>query len=127
MNRLNVQTGSLALTRAELVVILLLFLVNFFFNIYANVAFKISAAGLGWRHFITWQVVGNLCGFLTVLSLTALLRYLPLHLIFPITSGLAVLGVQVFAARLYFHETITPAQWVGSLLIMGGIFLIGAR
>ena len=127
MNRWNIQTNSLALTSAELLIILLLFFVNFFFNIYANAAFKISSAGLGWRHFITWQVVGNLCGFLTVLTLTALLRYLPLHVVFPITSGLAVLGVQVFAARFYFHETISLAQWAGSLCIIGGIFLIGAR
>lgn len=127
MNRLNMQISSLTLSRAELLIVLLLFFVNFFFNIYANAAFKISSFGLGWRHFLTWQVVGNLCGFLTVLTLTALLRYLPLHVVFPITSGLAVLGVQVFAARFYFHETISLGQWAGSLLIMGGIFLIGAR
>ncbi|MGB9585861.1 MAG: hypothetical protein ACPL7A_00400 [Anaerolineales bacterium] len=127
MEKFNIHNGLLALTRTELILIVMLFLVNFFFNIYANVAFKISATGADWRHFLIWQVIGNLCGFLTVLTLTAMLRYLPLHVVFPITSGLAVLGVQVFAARFYFHEMISPAQWAGSLLIVGGIYLIGAR
>lgn len=100
---------------------------NFIFNILANMGFKLSALSKDWRTFVFWQVIGNLSGFITVLTLTALLRYLPLSVAFPITTGLAVLGVQVLAAGWYFHEPIRPSQWGGSLLIILGIWLIERR
>jgi len=51
----------------------------------------------------------------------------PLHVGYPITVGLAVLGVQIVGARVIFHEPIVPAQWLGTLLIVLGIMLIGGR
>jgi multidrug transporter EmrE-like cation transporter len=102
-----------------------LLLANTAFNIIANASFKVSALSPGWRGFLNWQVIGNLAGFLTVLTLTGLLRYLPLHVAFSVTTGLAVLGVQIGAASFLFHEEISPAHWLGAILICGGILLIG--
>ena len=101
-----------------------LFFLNMVFNILGNASFKLSAQAANWKGLVGWQVVGNLAGFVTVLTLTGLLRYLPLHVAQPMVQGLAILGVQIVAARLFFHETISPTQWIGMLLIVGGIVLI---
>jgi multidrug transporter EmrE-like cation transporter len=100
---------------------------NLLFNIISNASLKVSADSRTWRQFLAWQVIGNLTGLVTVLTLTALLRYLPLHVAFPLTTGLTVIGVQVFAAHGLFHESIGATQWVGTLLVVVGILLIGAR
>ena len=68
---------------------------NLLFNVLANASFKVSADSRTWREFLLWQVVGNLAGLVTVLTLTGLLRHMPLHVAFPLTTGLAVIGVQV--------------------------------
>jgi multidrug transporter EmrE-like cation transporter len=98
---------------------------NLLFNIIANASFKLSVTNATWRTFIFWQVVGNLAGFATVLTLTGLLVYIPLHIAFPVTTGLTIIGVQIVAAHLLFHETITPTRWLGTLFIVLGIMLIG--
>jgi multidrug transporter EmrE-like cation transporter len=103
---------------------LALVLGNLVFNIVANVGFKLSAASPTWRDFLIWQIIGNLAGLITVLTLTGLLRYVPLHIAYPVTAGLAVVGVQVVAARWLFDETIAPGQWLGTLLVALGIALI---
>ena len=108
-------------------IVLGLLVANLAFNVLANASFKVSAFSANWRAFLFWQVVGNLSGFLTVITLTWLLRYDALHVVFPLTTGLAVVGVQVLAAALFFHEAITPPQWLGTMLIVLGIVLIGGR
>ena len=100
---------------------------NLLFNIVANASFKLSAASPTWRGFLAWQVIGNLAGFITVLTLTGLLRFIPLHVAFPVTTGLAVIGVQVVAAEFLFHEPISSVQWLGTVLVISGIALIGGR
>ena len=100
---------------------------NLIFNILANASFKVSAISPTWRGFLGWQVVGNLTGFATVLTLTGLLRHYPLHVAYPVTAGLAVIGVQVLGARFIFHEPISSAQWLGTGLVVIGICLIGGR
>jgi|YNPNPStandDraft_1061719.scaffolds.fasta_scaffold07564_2 multidrug transporter EmrE-like cation transporter len=100
---------------------------NLLFNIIANGSFKASASSSNWRGFLAWQVAGNLAGLVTVLTLTGLLRYIPLHVAYPVTTGLSVVGVQVVAARWVFHEPIAPAQWLGTLLITAGILLFTRR
>jgi multidrug transporter EmrE-like cation transporter len=95
------------------------------FNIIANTSFNIQP-----QPFLAWspgQVLGNLAGLITVITLTWLLRTVPLNVAFPITTGLAVIGVQVFSARMLFHESISPAQWLGTLFIVVGIALISGR
>lgn len=100
---------------------------NLLFNVIANASFKISAHSPNWRQFLIWQVIGNLSGFITVLTLTGLLRYIPLSIAFPVTTGLAVIGVQVLAAAWFFQETVTPTQWMGTVFVVLGILLIGGR
>jgi multidrug transporter EmrE-like cation transporter len=82
---------------------------NLLFNIIANASFKLSATSS------------------TLLTLTGLLRFVPLRVAYPVTAGLAVIGVQVAASRMLFHEPISPAQWLGTLLILAGIVLVGGR
>jgi len=100
---------------------------NLLFNIVANSSFKLSAASPNWRGFLAWQIVGNLAGLATVITLTWLLKFLPLYVAYPVTVGLAVIGVQVVGAAILFHEGIAARQWVGTLLVAAGIFLIGGR
>jgi multidrug transporter EmrE-like cation transporter len=97
---------------------------NVIFSILANAAFRVSARSASWSGVLTWQVVGNLAGFATVVSLTALLRYLPLTIAFPVTTGMSILGVQIVAAKWLFQEPIELAQWAGVLLIGLGVFLV---
>ena len=105
-------------------IILGLLILNLVFNILSNAAFKVSALSPNWRGILTWQVIGNLAGFITVLTLTAMLRYMPLSIAFPLTTGLTIVGVQVVAAHFYFHEPISYTQWWGTLLITLGVFFV---
>lgn len=112
------------LTRSHLL-ILGLVVANLFFTVIANSSFKLSAQSATLSRFVFWQVIGNLAGFATVIILTLLLRHLPLSIAFPLTTGLGVIGVQVFASRMFFNEPISPAHWMGTLLIFLGIVLLG--
>ena len=96
-------------------------------NVLANIGIKLSSTSKGWRDFLLWQIAGNLTGFLGVLTFTALLRLVPLHMAYPVTQGLAMIGVQVIAALLLFREAIEPQQWAGTALVIAGIVLIGMR
>ena len=75
------------------ILVIALIVCNLLFNIIANVGFKLSAVSLTWRDFLTWQIIGNLAGLITVLTLTRLLRFIPLHVAYPVTAGLAVISV----------------------------------
>ncbi len=111
-------------TKGNLPIIGGLLLLNLAFNIFGNASFKLSALAPNWKGLVAWQVAGNLAGFVTVLTLTGLLKFLPLHVAQPMVQGLAIIGVQIVAARLFFHEPISPAQWIGLGLIVVGIVLI---
>jgi len=102
-------------------------LTNLLFNIIANACFKVSAESTSWRSFLTWQVIGNLAGFITVLTLTGLLRYIPLSVAFPITTGLMVIGVQIVGSWLLFGEVISLQRWVGTALVVAGIVFLSSR
>jgi multidrug transporter EmrE-like cation transporter len=104
--------------------VLALTLTNLLFNIAANASFKVSAESDNIHGFITWQVLGNLAGFITVITLIVLLRYIPLHVAFPLTTGLAVIGVQMVSGRLFFGESISYSDWLGTLLVIVGIFFL---
>lgn len=104
--------------------LLALTLANLLFNIIANGSFKISAGSSSLRGFLTWQVVGNLAGFITVLTLTGMLRSVPLHVAFPLTTGLAVIGVQMVSGRLFFGEQVSSLDWLGTFLVVAGILFL---
>jgi multidrug transporter EmrE-like cation transporter len=101
-----------------------LIIVNLAFNILSNASFRVSASSETWRGIIIWQVVGNLAGLVTVITLTWLLKYMPLSVAFPLTTGLTVLGVQMVAASWIFHEPVSERQWLGTLAVVLGIWLI---
>ena len=101
--------------------------INLLFNIMANASYKLSADSATTRRFLLWQIAGNLSGFITVLTLTGLLRFIPLRVAYPLTTGLAVIGVQVVAVRVFFHESVSLTQWLGTLLVVLGILLISGR
>jgi multidrug transporter EmrE-like cation transporter len=88
------------------------------------VAFKQSGAASGLSGFVWYQIVGNLWGFASVLAFTFLTRYLPLKVAYPLTVGLAVLLVELAAAQIVFHETVTLIQAFGGFLIVTGIVLV---
>jgi undecaprenyl phosphate-alpha-L-ara4N flippase subunit ArnE len=100
---------------------------NVLFQAIGNSGFKLSATSGDARGFWTWQVVGNLAGLASVITITILLRFLPLSVVFPVTTGLAVIGIQIIAAGFLFRETISPVQWLGTVLVVVGIALIGGR
>ena len=101
-----------------------LLLSNLLFNVVSNGSFKVSAQSGNLRGFIFWQVTGNLAGFITVITLTGLLRFIPLHVAFPVTTGLAVIGVQLIAGKFFFGEVISTERWLGTILVVIGIALI---
>jgi len=101
-----------------------LLLVNVAFNVIANVGFKRSAVGAWPRDFLIWQGVGNVAGFVAVMTLTFVMRYISLSQALAFSWGLGFIASQVFGARFLLHEVITPLQWAGVVLIGGGLVLI---
>jgi multidrug transporter EmrE-like cation transporter len=109
------------------VILIILLASNVVFQVIGNSGFKLSASSGDARGFWTWQVVGNLAGLASVITITVMLRFLPLSVVFPVTTGLTVIGIQVVAAGFLFRESISPVQWLGTLLVVVGISLIGSR
>jgi len=69
----------------------------------ANVLLNLSAHAATTRLFLLFQAAGNLAGLGGVLAYTWLMRRMPLHVAFPLTRGVGVLGVQLVGALLVFH------------------------
>lgn len=97
---------------------------NLILQVISNIGFKFSADSLRWQHFLWWQVVGNISGFLSVIAFTLLLRRISLHLAFAVTAGFGFALVELVGARFVFHEAITSWQWFGVVLITSGIFIV---
>ncbi|MCD6290864.1 MAG: hypothetical protein J7M34_10215 [Anaerolineae bacterium] len=127
MLRRSFQSGCQTRSANTVAISIALLTSNLLFNILANVSFKLSASTDTWRSFIAWQILGNLAGLITVLTLTGLLRFIPLHVAYPVTTGLAIIGVEIVAANMVFGERITSTQWLGVLLVVAGVALIGGR
>ncbi len=92
----------------------------------SSVGLKLSAWAPDRRGFLGWQVVANLAGFLGVLAFTGLMRFVPLSIGYGITAGLGFVLVQIVGARLFFHEPVTPVQWLGVGAVALGIALIAS-
>jgi multidrug transporter EmrE-like cation transporter len=92
----------------------------------ANIFLKFSALAKEPWLFVTLFAAGNLAGFVGVLAYTGLLRTLPLHVAFPLSRGLVVMGVQLVGALLVFHETFRVTEAAGAVLVAAGIVLVGA-
>lgn len=104
-----------------------LFFAQFSTTTLASIGFKLSAHSTNFKTFWGWQIAANLTSFIGVLALTGLLRLVPVHVAYPITQGLAVIGVQLVTAKWVFKETIYPLQWLGTGLVVVGIMLITSR
>jgi uncharacterized membrane protein len=91
----------------------------------ANVFLKLSSGAGTVAYFLVMQIAGNLAGFVGILAYTGLLQTLPLHVAFPISRGLVVLGVQLAASLLFFHEIFTLTEAVGAALVAAGVILVG--
>ena len=109
------------------VIIAALIIVNLVSFLVRSVAFKWSAMSEHAGGFLRWQIVGNVAGFLTVLSLTGLLKFISLRDANAITVGLSFILVQVVGAHLIFHEPVDTLAWGGSALIVAGIALVSLR
>jgi multidrug transporter EmrE-like cation transporter len=108
-------------------VLVALILVSAGGNVASSVCVKLSAMSGTWRAFFWLQVAGNLLGFVGLITYTALLRFMPLHVGYPLTVGLAAIGVQVLASGTILHESVGRSQWLGTALIILGITLVAAR
>nr|MBC7245782.1 hypothetical protein [Chloroflexota bacterium] len=109
------------------VLIVALIVLNLLCILFSQVSFKwsaISSNSSDWKGFLRWQIIGNVLGFVSVLSLTALLKFIPLHHATAISMGLGFVLVQVIGARLIFHESISRTSWSGAGLIATGIVLV---
>ena len=98
----------------------------FVFVTASNVLLKLSADARETWTLAALFAAGNVAGFVGVLAYTGLLRTLPLHVAFPLSRGLVVLGVQLLASLLFFHERFTVREAGGVALVTAGIILVGA-
>jgi multidrug transporter EmrE-like cation transporter len=94
-------------------------------NTAAHIFFKRSALGQGAKHFLAWQVVGNLVSFGGLACYTVLLKRMPLHTAYPVTEGLVAVGVLIVGSLVVYRERIRPLAWAGAALVMAGIALFG--
>jgi multidrug transporter EmrE-like cation transporter len=104
--------------------IVVLALVNLGATVLSQIGLKWAANSQNWHGFITGQVVGNLAGFVGVIALTLLLRFVPMHLAMAISMGFGFVLVQVVAAHWVFHEALQIEQWLGVGLVAIGIIVI---
>ena len=102
-----------------------LLLCYFLFVTGANIFLKLSADAHDTRILLVMLAAGNLAGFVGVLAYTGLLRTLPLHVAFPLSRGLGVLGVQLLAALVFFRESFTAREAAAVVLVTAGIVLVG--
>lgn len=98
----------------------------FLFVTASNVFLKLSADSRDTWVFAAMFAAGNVAGFVGILAYTGLLRTLPLHVAFPLSRGLVVLGVQLFASVAFFHERFTLKEAGGVVLVTAGVLLVGA-
>ncbi len=91
-----------------------------------NVFLKMSAQSTDAWMFWIFQAAGNVAGFVGILVYTGLLRTFPLHVAFPLSRGMAVLGVQLVASLLVFHEVFRLTEAAGVVAVAAGVILVGA-
>lgn len=91
----------------------------------SNALIKVSSGADWFWPFILPFAGGNIAGLCGVLLYTLLLRRMPLHAAFPLTRGVGVLGVQLAASVLFFHETLRPTEIAAAVVVTAGIILVG--
>ncbi len=71
-----------------------------------------------------WIQAGLVAFTLEAVAWTFALRYLPLDVAFPMGSACFVLVA--ILSKFYLREEVGPRRWLGVLLILAGVVLIGA-
>ena len=104
--------------------IALLIVGNLGFLVLSNVGFKWSALSQDLWGFVRGQVVGNLAGFINVVTLTFLIREISLYRANAVNFGVGFLLVEVLVAGVLFREPLGLGQWLGTLLVFGGVLMI---
>jgi drug/metabolite transporter (DMT)-like permease len=95
-------------------------------SVFSNTGYKLSVSG-GVKNLLLWQALANTVGILGVVAMSWLYKLIPMHVAYPLAQALLIVAIQVVAARLIFKETITVWQWIGTGLIVLGIFLVAMR
>jgi multidrug transporter EmrE-like cation transporter len=91
----------------------------------SNALVKLSAEAAWFWPFILPFAAGNVAGLGGVLIYSLMLKRMPLHIAFPLTRGFGVLGVQLAASLLLFHEALRPTEVAGAVMVTAGIILTG--
>ncbi len=80
--------------------------------------------GAFWKSvFLNWQfAVCGLCYAAASLLWMYIIKQFPFSMAYPMISLSYVMGM--FAAIIFFHETVSVYRWIGVFLIMSGCFLI---
>lgn len=86
-----------------------------------------SAVSGDWRRSWLLQIGRDLAGFPRLLAQTARLRSVPLHVSYPLPTGLAAVGLQAIAGHASLRETLGGPQLLGTALILVGIALAARR
>lgn len=107
--------------------VVILFTLDIAFAVANNVCFKLSAQAKGWSAFVAYQAGGFVTGVICAILITGIYYYVPMHIALPIISGLVMVGIQIFAAGMIFHETIQFHQWAGTVLMIAAVALICYR
>jgi drug/metabolite transporter (DMT)-like permease len=70
------------------------------------------------------HIIGGIVLMLVYFGLYMLsLRWADLSFVLPLTALSYMLGA--FLARFYLHETVTPTRWIGAMVIMIGVIIVG--
>ena len=84
----------------------------------------VRAHGRRTRALLNWAVV---CGTLLMAAYFGLymlaLKWADLSFVLPLTAISYLLGAAL--ARFYLHENVTPARWLGALIITAGVVVVG--
>ncbi len=96
-------------------------------NVISNILYKKSVMVKGIARFGLWQIIAGTFSFVGVLSYTFSLKSLPVSIAFPVTQGLAVVGVTIIGAMLVYKEKIQRIQWLAMVLITIGILLVSIK
>jgi drug/metabolite transporter (DMT)-like permease len=73
--------------------------------------------------FHPWVALGVVLLIVWTLTHMALLSWADLSYVMPVTAISYV--VTAFAARLFLGETVSPARWIGIVLVTAGVTLVG--
>lgn len=73
--------------------------------------------------FTPWVTLGICLLILWLLSKMLLLSWADLTYVLPVTAFGYVINAAV--GRIFLGENVSPARWVGTLLIMAGVILVG--